>query len=82
MNTGLDPLSARGNENTRSYCLASYPNIWGLESGDLLQATLLGPAADVEAAFAGDPAASTSDEVILAYPFIETIAIQRSAHVL
>jgi serine O-acetyltransferase len=37
---------------------------------------------DVEAAFAGDPAASTSDEVILAYPFIETIAIQRSAHVL
>jgi serine O-acetyltransferase len=37
---------------------------------------------DVEAAFAGDPAASNSDEVILAYPFIETIAIQRTAHVL
>ncbi len=37
---------------------------------------------DVEAAFAGDPAASNSNEVILAYPFLEAIAIQRSAHVL
>ena len=37
---------------------------------------------DVEAAFAGDPAAASSDEIILAYPFIETIAIQRTAHVL
>jgi serine O-acetyltransferase len=37
---------------------------------------------DVEAAFQGDPAASTTDEVILAYPFLETIAIQRLAHVL
>ena len=37
---------------------------------------------DVEAAFAGDPAAFNSDEIILAYPFIETVAIQRSAHVL
>lgn len=37
---------------------------------------------DVEAAFQGDPAAEASDEVILSYPFIEAIAIQRSAHVL
>lgn len=37
---------------------------------------------DVEAAFAGDPAASNSDEIILAYPFLEAIAIQRTAHVL
>src|SRR3954454_8059044 len=37
---------------------------------------------DVEAAFAGDPAASTLDEVIVAYPCIEAIAIQRLAHVL
>lgn len=37
---------------------------------------------DVEAAYAGDPAAANSEEVILAYPFIETIAIQRTAHVL
>jgi serine O-acetyltransferase len=37
---------------------------------------------DVEAAFAGDPAASNSDEIILAYPFLEAVAIQRTAHVL
>jgi serine O-acetyltransferase len=37
---------------------------------------------DVCAAFQGDPAAGASDEVILSYPFIEAIAIQRSAHVL
>lgn len=39
-------------------------------------------ATDVQAAFQGDPAAGGSDEVILSYPFIEAIAIQRSAHVL
>jgi len=37
---------------------------------------------DVEAAYAGDPAASNLDEVIIAYPCIEAIAIQRLAHVL
>lgn len=37
---------------------------------------------DVEAAFRGDPAAGATDEVILSYPFIEAIAIQRCAHVL
>ena len=37
---------------------------------------------DVEAAFQGDPAATTVDEIILAYPYIEAVAIQRMAHVL
>ncbi len=37
---------------------------------------------DVEAAYQGDPAAGATDEVILSYPFIEAIAVQRSAHVL
>ncbi len=37
---------------------------------------------DVEAAYAGDPAASNFDEIILAYPYLEAIAIQRSAHML
>jgi serine O-acetyltransferase len=37
---------------------------------------------DVEEAHAGDPAAANFDEVIVAYPFIEAIAIQRMAHVL
>lgn len=37
---------------------------------------------DSEAAFNGDPAAFSRDEVIVAYPFMETIAIQRTAHLL
>jgi len=37
---------------------------------------------DIEAAFDGDPAALHRDEIILSYPFIEAIAIQRLAHVL
>lgn len=37
-------------------------------------------ATDVEAAFLGDPAAVSKEEIIVAYPFIETIAVQRMAH--
>lgn len=37
---------------------------------------------DVEAAFAGDPAARSLEEIVLAYPGLEAIAIQRSAHLL
>jgi serine O-acetyltransferase len=35
---------------------------------------------DIEAAFGGDPATLHREEVILSYPFIEAIAIQRLAH--
>lgn len=35
---------------------------------------------DAEAAFHGDPAALSREEVIVAYPFIEAIAVQRLAH--
>ncbi len=35
---------------------------------------------DTEAAFNGDPAALSKEEVIVAYPFIEAIAVQRMAH--
>lgn len=35
---------------------------------------------DTEAAYNGDPAALSKEEVIVAYPFIETIALQRLAH--
>lgn len=35
---------------------------------------------DTEAAFNGDPAALSKEEIIVAYPFIETIAVQRLAH--
>lgn len=37
---------------------------------------------DVEAAYDGDPAAKSFEEIILAYPCLEAIAIQRMAHVL
>ena len=35
---------------------------------------------DTEAAYSGDPAALSKEEVIVAYPFIEAIAVQRLAH--
>lgn len=35
---------------------------------------------DVEAAYNGDPSAVSHEEIILSYPFIEAIAIQRLAH--
>ncbi|MFZ4483010.1 MAG: serine O-acetyltransferase [Chthoniobacterales bacterium] len=37
---------------------------------------------DVEAAYAGDPAARSLEEIVLAYPGLEAIAVQRSAHLL
>ena len=37
---------------------------------------------DIEAAYEGDPAALSSEEIILSYPCIEAIAIQRMAHTL
>ncbi len=35
---------------------------------------------DVEAAFEGDPAAASREEIIVSYPFVEAIAVQRLAH--
>jgi serine O-acetyltransferase len=37
---------------------------------------------DAEAAYNGDPAALSKEEIIVAYPFIEAIAVQRLAHAL
>ena len=37
---------------------------------------------DVEAAFQGDPAAASPEEVVLAYPGVEAVAVYRMAHVL
>ncbi|HEU5125469.1 MAG TPA: serine O-acetyltransferase EpsC [Verrucomicrobiae bacterium] len=48
--------------------LASLPGL-----RDLLQT-------DTEAAFDGDPAALSKEEVLVAYPFIEAISVQRLAH--
>jgi serine O-acetyltransferase len=35
---------------------------------------------DVEAAFNGDPAAASKEEIIVSYPFVEAISVQRLAH--
>ena len=35
---------------------------------------------DADAAFSGDPAALSREEIIVAYPFMEAIAVQRCAH--
>jgi serine O-acetyltransferase len=37
---------------------------------------------DITAAYEGDPAALSYEEILLSYPFVEAIAIQRMAHVL
>ncbi|MBN1984158.1 MAG: hypothetical protein JW795_21690 [Chitinivibrionales bacterium] len=37
---------------------------------------------DIEAAFEGDPAAQSKDEIVLSYPGIEAIAVYRIAHLL
>jgi len=37
---------------------------------------------DMEAAYAGDPSAQSREEIVLAYPGLEAVAIQRSAHLL
>jgi serine O-acetyltransferase len=60
-------LSSYGREITCEF-LSSLPRV-----RDLLQT-------DTEAAFNGDPAALSKEEVIVAYPFIEAIAAQRLAH--
>lgn len=35
---------------------------------------------DIEAALEGDPSATSQEEIILSFPFVEAIAIQRLAH--
>ena len=37
---------------------------------------------DIIAAYEGDPAAVSNEEIILSYPFLEAVAIQRCAHLL
>ncbi len=37
---------------------------------------------DIKAAYEGDPAAKTMDEIVLSYPYIEALAIYRIAHLL
>jgi serine O-acetyltransferase len=64
-----DPQTLRGVAKDHAYeFLGKLPKL-----RELLQT-------DAEAAYRGDPAALSKDEVIVAYPFIEAIAVQRMAH--
>ena len=64
-----DDLGAAAARVTREF-LQELPNV---------RATLQ---TDVTAAYEGDPAAISTEEVILAYPGVEAIAVQRMAHLL
>jgi serine O-acetyltransferase len=68
----LDPPLTSGAEAEQSVlrCLKRLPEI-----REVLET-------DIEAAYEGDPAAVGHDEVIVAYPFLEAVAIQRVAHLL
>ncbi len=64
-----DPKNARADANRIALeFLSRLPDV-----RELLQT-------DTEAAFNGDPAALSKEEVIVAYPFVEAIAVQRVAH--
>jgi serine O-acetyltransferase len=60
--------------------LRSLAHNWTLEFLDSLPRVRELLQADTEAAYNGDPAALSREEVIVAYPFIEAIAVQRLAH--
>jgi len=63
-------LKVKDPKDLASDFLSELPNIRGLLR------------TDVEAAYEGDPAAQSFEEIILAYPCLEAIAIQRMSHVL
>ncbi|MEP6662761.1 MAG: serine O-acetyltransferase EpsC [Verrucomicrobiota bacterium] len=65
--SGKTELRSKAHSLTMEF-LANFPRL-----RELLQT-------DTEAAFNGDPAALSKEEVIVAYPFIESIAVQRMAH--
>ncbi len=67
--TGQDDSSAR----CREILTAFFGDLPGIRR--LVQS-------DIQAAYEGDPAAINLDEIILAYPAVEAVSIQRLAHIL
>src|SRR6266498_818768 len=55
-------------------------SVWEHLEDEIYKSLEYAPPTDVEAAYNGDPAALSREEVIVAYPFIEAIAVQRLAH--
>lgn len=66
----LHPVAGQSAESVTLDFLRKLPDV-----RDLIQT-------DVDAAFQGDPAAANREEVVLAYPGVEAVAIHRLAHVL
>jgi serine O-acetyltransferase len=67
---GVHPVAGRSAESVTLDFLRKLPDVRGLIR------------TDVEAAFQGDPAAVSKEEVVLAYPGVEAVAVFRMAHVL
>ena len=66
----MHPVEGRDAESVAIDFLRKLPDVRGLIQ------------TDVEAAFQGDPAAASKEEVVLAYPGVEAVAVFRLAHVL
>jgi serine O-acetyltransferase len=66
----MHPVAGRNAESVTVDFLRKLPDVRGVIQ------------TDVEAAFQGDPAAANREEVILAYPGVEAVAVFRMAHVL
>lgn len=60
--------------------LRKLAHVWTIEFLDSLPRIRELLQTDTEAAFNGDPAALSKEEIIVAYPFIEAISVQRLAH--
>lgn len=84
-------LSSLEGEVRKSYEYAPPPEVPRKDLGSYARQTTLSLlerlpsvrellATDMEAAFNGDPAALSQEEVVLAYPCVEAIAVQRVAH--
>src|SRR5271156_1619535 len=66
----MHPVAGQSAENVTLDFLGKLPDVRGLIQ------------TDVEAAYQGDPAAASKEEVVLAYPGVEAVAVFRMAHVL
>lgn len=66
----MHPVEGRDAESVALDFLRKLPEVRGLIQ------------TDVEAAYQGDPAAASKEEVVLAYPGVEAVAVFRLAHVL
>jgi serine O-acetyltransferase len=66
----IHPVAGRDGESLALEFLSQMPGVRNLVQ------------TDVEAAYQGDPAAASKDEVVLAYPGVEAVAVYRLAHLL